>query len=393
MKKQCSHRGGLSSKKGFSLIEVMVAGLLLVVAVTATAGMVAGVMEFGMNSSSESQRQAYESVRQEIARQGVDPSIVVPLQDAHSTDDTVIENDGLLTASSTTVAQSVQDGGAKTSAVIVSAYSQRSSAIGYGVESQGDAILAPITPEQLQAPVIAYDGELTMGNFPMTSIIQYPVSNPPGTVYRFTEDGSDPNEYSPIWDGRAYTIETFPRNLKVIATHPDTVFAPSEIASAQYHYTLDAIYAREISGASTLFDFDVVSGNIDRIELGVNGAPAGTYNLKYTLDGSTPDDSSISYTGAFHANAVENWSEAGYKLKVRAVTRDERFVTSAVENFNLMPQAVELSAPVYSLDDSSAVDQGELVELTHDRAGVADIYVSFDGGYNYQMRDSFELNP
>ena len=53
---------------------------------------------------------------------------------------------------------------------------------------------------QLAPPVFNVTGDLTNMTFPINNIATLPSSNPAGTVYRYTTDGSTPTGSSPVWD-------------------------------------------------------------------------------------------------------------------------------------------------------------------------------------------------
>ncbi|MBF0432108.1 MAG: chitobiase/beta-hexosaminidase C-terminal domain-containing protein [Fibrobacteria bacterium] len=118
--------------------------------------------------------------------------------------------------------------------------------------------------------------------------ISVSLSNPVITeaLIRYTLDGNDPTELSPVFSSAVNLNFTGPTTLKARAYPPTDAYIPSAVMTETYTPTVSAPTANPVSGTS--FKSLLVS------ELSTSTYGASIY---YTLDGSTPDTSSQLYNG------------------------------------------------------------------------------------------------
>jgi hypothetical protein len=342
------------------------------------------------------QQNVYTTLRAEIALQGLNPTTVTNFAAPVLTDTggTAVNPSnpaadqrdmgfirGLVASFETSAmkpaagANRAQPGSALRTAIIyqtpsLSLQTAKGIGLGYSIGSTGVALPPTATP--LAAPTFNYSGDLTSAPFPLNGIINYP-ANPPGTVYRYTTDGSTPNSSSPLWNNNpGWTAATFPYTVTIAAFNPDPQYAPSPPASATYTYTytVSASLSRA-DGRGDLADFtyaDLQNAAGAGIVL-TPSRPGAT--ILYTIDGSTPSQANgIVYTGAFAPGA--SLFNPRDTLRFFAVytpgSPDRRYiyVSAAVVTYTLNPVAVAPPDPVILTDNSSPLPAGAIVAMQAD---------------------------
>jgi hypothetical protein len=243
--------------------------------------------------------------------------------------------------------------------------------LGYSIGSTGIA-LPPTSATPLAAPTFVYSGDLTSVSFPLNGIINYP-ANPPGTVYRYTTDGSTPNSSSPVWDNNpGWNVATFPYSVTITAFNPDPQYAPSPAASATYTYTYNVSASMSrADGRGDLTDFTYADvQNPAGAGIVLTSSFSGA-TILYTTDGSTPSQANgIVYTGAFAPDA--SLFNPTATLRFFAVyapgSPDPRYiyVSAAVATYTLNPIAVAPSDPVILTDNGSPLSPGATVAMQAD---------------------------
>jgi prepilin-type N-terminal cleavage/methylation domain-containing protein len=385
-----------SPPRGFSLVEIILA-LVLFAGVSTAIWQLSGTSQrFNTEATSMAQQNVYSTLRAEIALQGLNPTTVTNFAAPVLTDTggTVVQSfnpatdqrnmgfiRGLVASFETsaikpaTGANRAQPGSALRMAVDYQTPSRswqtaKGIGLGYSIGSTGVALPPSATP--LAAPTFIYSGDLTSAPFPLNGIVNYP-TNPPGTVYRYTTDGSTPTNASPVWNNNpGWTVATFPSTVTIAAFNPDPQYAPSPTASTTYTYTytVSASLSRA-DGRSDLTDFTYADLR--------NPAGAGIVltpsrpgaTILYTTDGSTPSQANGTvYTGAF-APAASRFNPTD-TLRFFAVytpgSPDPRYiyVSNAVATYTLNPVAVAPPDPVILTDNGSPLSPGAIVAMQAD---------------------------
>jgi len=377
------------SPRGFTLVEIVLA-LVLFTGVSVAILRLSGTSQrFNTEATSMAQQNVYSTLRATIALQGINPTTVTNfaapvltdpsspvLSPAGGAEDSrnmgfassiaSFENLAIKPADG---ANRAQPGSAIRTAIIyqtpsLSLQTAKGIGLGYSIGSKGMPIPPSTTP--LAAPTFNYSGDLTLAPFPLNGIVHYP-ANPPGTIYRYTTDGSTPTNASPVWNNNpGWTVNTFPSTVTVAAFNPDPQYAPSPPASATYTYT----YAVSVSlsradGRSQLTDFiyaDLQNPAGTGIVL-TSSFPDAT--IFYTTDGSTPSQTNGTvYTGAFVPDA--SLFNPNVPLNAVAVytpgSPDPRYIyASNMVPYTLHPVAVPLPDPVILTDNSSPLAPGTTV--------------------------------
>lgn len=212
------------------------------------------------------------------------------------------------------------------------------------------ASAVPVTATPLNPPTFNYSGlidEATFAANPSLAGFLTPASNPSGTVIRYTIDGTDPIDSSPLWSSSAgFNPGVPPQVVKAAAFNSDVTFARSPIASANFSRSLAVTFSREgpaLTNPLAVQYKQIVDGT-NRLQLSVQNAPSNTH-IFYTTDGSTPTASSAEYAGAFHVPA-EEWSVSGLVLNALVVTPYSN-ITGTVTTTNLVPDKVKLPSPTF----------------------------------------------
>jgi prepilin-type N-terminal cleavage/methylation domain-containing protein len=383
--------------RGFSLVEIILA-LVLFAGVSAAIWRLSSTSQrFNTEATSMAQQNVYSTLRAEIALQGLNPTAVTNFAAPVLTDTggTAVKSSnpaadqrnmgfvrGLVASFETSAmkpaagANRAQPGSAIRTAInyqtpSLSLQTAKGIGLGYSIGSTGVALpTTPATP--LAAPTFNYSGDLTSAPFPLNGIINYP-SNPPGTVYRYTTDGSAPNGSSPVWNNKpGWTVATFPYTVTIEAFNPDPRYEPSPPASATYTYTysVSASLSRA-DGRGDLTDFTYADLQNPAGTGIVLSSSMSRATILYTTDGSTPSQTNgIVYTGAFAPDAsLFNPTDT---LRIFAVytpgSPDPRYVyvSNAVATYTLNPIAVAPPDPVILTDNSSPLSPGAIVAMQAD---------------------------
>jgi hypothetical protein len=233
---------------------------------------------------------------------------------------------------------------------------------GYSIGSTGGAHIPPPTTSPLAAPSFNFSGDLTSAPFPLNGIINYP-SNPPGTTYRYTTDGTAPTAVSPIWNNNpGWTVGSFPQTVTITAFNPDPQYTASAPAIATYSYILSPANFSRADGRADLYHFfyrDLMSPASFGAVL---TSPVPGTNIIYTTDGSTPGPANGTfYSGPFPSDP--SLFNPTVILHVIVTSGDPRYVNSPVAVYTLTPSQVPLADPVIPTDNSAPVPIGSTVSV------------------------------
>jgi hypothetical protein len=372
-----------SNLKAFSTIELVGAIVLFSAAASGVLYMGKAMRDHQIAAASTNQQNAYATFQSQVTLQGIDPTLVAnPMASAINQGQTIT---GAAAATGQNLnaafemnavtqpagAQRSLAGSVRVDAVnytVASAGNERSrgAGIGFAIETAGPA--APSAPNaiQLAPPVFIVTGDLTNMSFPITTdIATLPSSNPPGTVYRYTTDGTAPTGSSPIWNNNpGWTTETFPAMLTIAAFNPDPQYAASAGVSAGYSMQLTVSYARADGRSSDLYGFslgDLAAADATGIVLSDN---IDGYTVFYTLDGSDPTVSPTAapYNGPF----VPAQPQFGPTVTLRfaAVSTDPRITSSPVTTCTLTTDTTPLSPPSFVTSNGSPLSPGTPVVIS-----------------------------
>ena len=322
-----------------SLVSVITAVVLLGVV---SAGVVQYSNSLGQHRremNTRSQEDAYRIFQHELALSGANPT-------GMSANPLAAATAGVANAPNPTILLVGSAGRYLAGSADVSGYaassdaSGRSNALGYRISATGSAVSAAAA-SALSPPTFRISGVVPEVEFSpsLTNLILPASSNPPGTIYRYTTDGSAPTLNSPIWFTATSSLPAspLPSTVKAAAFHTDPQYSASTVATTNLSRSLALDFSRSLGGASTGFTYTEVTGGTNTILLSVSNAPAGT-TIYYTYDGSPPTAASNLYTGGFHV-PLAAWTSS---VTLRA------FATSSSSNVSFAPSVTSLT-PVQSV--------------------------------------------
>jgi hypothetical protein len=371
----------------FSTVELVGAVLLFSIATAGVLTMGKAMRDHRMAMISTGEQNSYSTFQSQIALQGINPTLV-----ANPMGGAINENariSGAITAGGTNLAATFETGAvsqpagaqrnlggsARVDALNYSAtaagnQATRGIGIGFAIETSGPAPPSGANAIQLAPPSFTISGDLTNATFPLNNIATLPSSNPPGTVYRYTTDGSTPTGDSQVWDNNPdWTPASFPAQVTLQAFNPDPQYAPSPAVTASYSMQLNVTYARADGRVDNPYGFnlsDLAAPGVTGIVL--NGNVAG-FDILYTLDGSDPTVSPTAtlYSGAFAP--LQSQFTPTVALRVAAVSNDPRINSSPTTTYNLDTIAAPLAAPSFITSNAAPLTPGTDVVIGMNGSG------------------------
>lgn len=428
----------MKSHSAFTSVELVVCLILFSVALSSALYLTKGMHDHQTAAASASQQNAYATFQSEVALQGINPAMVGnPLVSAinqSGTSGTVVSlgantpmtiDRGALAAfevnavTQPVAAQRSLGGSARVDAVnyaVNGAGAQaggannnsgsglgvgRGSGFGFGVETSGPAAAQPSIP--LAPPIFnaffnqSSGNDLTNAPFPLNNIATLPSTNPPGTTYRYTTDGSTPNANSPIWDNNpGWTPATFPAEVTLAAFNSDPQYSPSPAVTTVLYMSLVINYSRaDNRSAGTQNDFtlsDLTDPAATGIVLGTNVDAYGvTTTISYTLDGSDPAADGVVYSGPFVPGQAQFTPTV--LLQATATSTDPRIRTATILQETLTAEAAPLSPPTFVTSNAQPLSPGTDVVISV--SGEASPRTAINNGAptnNSSSATSFPLN-
>jgi type II secretory pathway pseudopilin PulG len=374
-----------NSQAGFTAIELIVGMLLLSLATGSMLVVGKGLRDNSTAAASASQQNAYATFQSQVALQGINPSLVgnplsAAIQQAGSVGTAVslgantalavvrdqVAGFEVAAVSTPGGAQRNLAGSARVDAVDYSvaaagAQTARGTGIGFAVELTGTPPAVNAIP--LAPPSFNVVGDLTYALFPLNNIATLPSTNPPGTVYRYTLDGTAPNAGSLIWDNNpGWQAGTFPAQVTLGAFNTDPDYAPSVPVLASYSMQLILGYGRADGRTNNLYGFsltDLTSAAATGIVLTSN---VSNQPLLYTLDGSDPTVNGTLYTGPFVPAQAQ--FAPNVTLRIAAVPTDSRYATPGISTYTLTTIATALAAPTFVTSNAVPLSPGTDVVLS-----------------------------
>jgi len=350
---------------GFTALELVVAILLFGVATGSVLVVSRALANHRTAAASASQQNAYATFQAQVALQGINPALVGnPLQAVIARPGTVGTVVPLGTNTPLTVTRGALagfevgavaqppgarrnlPGSAQVNAISYLAapggvQTARGLGLGFAIATTGTAPVNPAMP--LAPPAFNVVGDLTYAAFPLAlnQVVTLPATNPPGTTYHYTTDGSAPTAASPVWSnaGPAWTY-----SMQIIVSYGRADGRTSNV----YGFTLADLAIPADTGI-------VLTENVP--------GPA----LLYTLDGSDPTVAGLTYEGAF-APLADQFSPSSV-LKVAAVSSDPRYVAAGVSTYPLTSVSAPLTAPSFVTSNASPLAPGTPVVISVGSSG------------------------
>jgi hypothetical protein len=348
-------KSSVNTRRGLSITSVIVAVVALGLATGGVVKYVQSTGQYRRQLYTRTQENSYRVFQNEIAVTGANPTAMTHNPLAATL---VSRQDGVTGTNSYTITPYVsmatsagrnQAGSAQTVAYAsASGISGRSGSLGYRITATTAAVTPP-TATQLSSPSFRISGVVPEAEFSpnLTNLLLASGANPPGTVYRYTIDGSNPTASSPIWTAStSLPACPLPSVVKAAAFNSDPQYSTSPIVIDGLSRSLTMNYARSGGGSSTSFSYADVSAGTNGIVLSIANAPSGTQIL-YSYDGSLP---SIVYSGAFQV-PLAYWS-AAVPIRALAVTGQGNINVTALST-TITPQSTPLPSPTFGTPGGS----------------------------------------
>lgn len=398
-----------NTRAAFTTLELIVAIVLFSMAMSSVLYLGKSMRDHQTASMTASQQNAYATFQSEVALQGINPAMVGnPLAGAINqsgasgtvvslgTDTSLTIQRGAQAAFETqavsepTVAQRSLGGSARVDGIAYAVAAAgasaggasanvgngqgvgRGSSLGFGVETSGPAAAStaiPLAPPIFNAYFNQTSGnDLTNAPFPLNNIATLPSSNPPGTVYRYTTDGTMPTSSSPLWDNNpGWTPATFPAQVTLAAFNSDPQYATSQAVTTTLYMSLVISFSRAdgrpVADNDNFTLADLSDPAATGIVLGTNVDAYGVNaSVVYTLDGSDPSVDGMAYGGPFvPAQAQFNPT---VDFQAIATSTDPRIHSATILQQTLVAEAAPLSPPTFVTSNASPLSPGTPVVIS-----------------------------
>lgn len=173
------------------------------------------------------------------------------------------------------------------------------------IENKGDPM--PFEQSKLIMPKANYFGTIDVGDFPLKNFILYG-SNPLGTYYRYTIDGTDPTAESLLWKFSALDLAHWSPIMKFRAFNADSRYIESDVLDVNLNLKASIGLRREDGTNSVGVSYREISNHINRLMIIVPHRDP-SISICYRI----AEGSNLDYNGPFHV-PLNSWSSAGVKL-------------------------------------------------------------------------------
>ena len=145
------------------------------------------------------------------------------------------------------------------------------------------------SPQELKGgtllpPLANYSGTVPLTAFPIKNFISSVGSNPLGTYYRYTTDGSDPGIDSPVWTFSALSLAQWAPRMKFRAFNQDPRYTESAVVEIALNLTGNVVLKRENGSDSLGISYSETVNGSNRILLIVPGGDANV-SIRYRIRG------------------------------------------------------------------------------------------------------------
>ncbi len=338
------------STAGFSLIEIMAVLSIFSILSVVIFNSLKGMKTNHAVEENEASIDLREIIKQELVLQGVNVQDgFKPLIEYGDIDATIIESESKLNIV-----------GKNQISLLNIAFNEERERINIAGKIIKDGIEPiPYIASQLSPPKANYFNKINLSLFPFKDFIVRGNSNPIGTYYRYTRDGSDPDNSSAIWDFSALTLANWSPLMKFRAFHANSRFLESDVLSISLKLEVAVTLKREDGSNSLDISYYEIVNNYNRILI---VAPLNDPNvhIHYRIRGG----SDIEYTGPFHL-PLWSWNAYGNILIVEVRTSHSNIPICSQE-FHLYIEKEQLPMPQI-WPSGGALATGSRIEIRTDR--------------------------
>lgn len=228
-----------------------------------------------------------------------------------------------------------------------------------------------IKESTLLPPIANFSGTVPLTSFPIKNFISSTGSNPLGTYYRYTTDGSDPVMSSPVWNFSALSLTHWTPKMRFRAFNQDSRYTESAVLEVSLNLTGNVVLKREDGSDSLGVSYSETVNGSNRILLMVPGDDSNV-SIRYRIKGGD----SVDYKGPF-CLPLNSWTSNGFTLiaEIRVPQCSELI---GVQAFNLYIKKEPLAAPEIISNCEAGCSTGATVDIKTDR-NIASTVTTVDG--------------
>jgi hypothetical protein len=338
----------LNSRGSLGFADIISGILVTGIIGTGAAVYYSSVYHQNIENQGRSQSNVFESAQRDIVTGGYNPNSLGAAQP--------LSGGAAISAlapslSALTGANNTPQGGVTVSAIsLPPTDTGHGGTLGFTIGRSGAAPNLPVN--QLAAPTFSQNGSISASQFPLSGLV-VPSNNPPGTVVRYTTNGTAPTASSPVWTSSViFSLTTLPGAIEAQAFNANPAFTASSVATASFSINVTPGYSRTDGSSNSSFTYqDVTGASGDGIILSIGGSQFSGVNIYYTLDGTSPSTNGTLYSGTFFPAGS---SFAGGSVPLRAIAVAPGSIASSTElDVTLTPSTQQLPAPTVALSPSS----------------------------------------
>ena len=234
------------------------------------------------------------------------------------------------------------------------------------INASGKAIGVVAAPQVIEEavlspPVIHYSEEVDLKDFPLRNLISK-ASNPLGTYYRYTLDGSEPNRNSPIWNFSDLSLEDWSPVIKFRAFNEDSQYIESNIVTVNLKLKGEIKFKRESGGTSTDVTFSEIKHNTNRIQI-IGIERDKNVNVYYKINNGSINE----YREPFHI-PLDHWSQEDAKLTVFFKVKNAHYRDEVFEKtFRFKIKKERLKPPKIIGSTNAILRKGSFIQIEADK--------------------------
>lgn len=278
-----------NTRRGIGLLDFILAMAVLGIASVGSLKLATSHTDAHQAIAARGQEDAFRTLQQNLVSEGLEPeamglnpvgSVGVVSFNTQEDDNATVKTAGATTTRATKARISSPD------AERVTAVGSQMEASGQSVSPSVNTLLPPSVNTGFTGGGID-PGGLDYDDLPVNDLVVPNTNNPPGTVYRYTNDGTVPNASDPIWDNPELNVTNFPLgSFKVRALNSSVEWDSSPVVTVNFSVATQKILKTPTinpANGSELYP----APNPNRITIIHTGEKEGTTRIK--RNGSTVD--------------------------------------------------------------------------------------------------------
>lgn len=212
----------------------------------------------------------------------------------------------------------------------------------------------------LLPPIANFSGIVQLTSFPLKNFISSAGSNPLGTYYRYTIDGSDPVMSSAVWNFSALNLTHWAPRMKFRAFNQDSRYTESAVLEVALNLIGNVKLKREDGSDNLGVSYSETVNGSNRILLIVLGGGSNV-SIRYRIKGGD----NIDYKGPF-CLSLNSWTSSVLML-IAEIRIPQCSEPIGVQEFNLHIKKEALTAPEIISNCEAGCSPGTIVSIKTDR--------------------------